>query len=48
MNVILLEDLKGVGTKGALVHVKPGYARNYLQPRGESVPGAGAPAPGTG
>lgn len=33
MNVILLEDLKGVGTKGATVHVKPGFARNYLLPR---------------
>lgn len=33
MDVILLEDLKGVGAKGALVHVKPGYARNYLLPR---------------
>ena len=32
MDVILLEDMKGVGTKGALVHVKPGYARNYLLP----------------
>jgi large subunit ribosomal protein L9 len=32
MDVILLEDLKGVGTKGAMVHVKPGYARNYLLP----------------
>ena len=33
MDVILLEDLKGVGAKGALVHVKPGFARNYLLPR---------------
>ena len=33
MDVILLEDLKGVGSKGATVHVKPGYARNYLLPR---------------
>lgn len=33
MNVILLEDLKGLGDKGAIVHVKPGYARNYLLPR---------------
>ena len=33
MDVILLEDMKGVGAKGALVHVKPGYARNYLLPR---------------
>jgi large subunit ribosomal protein L9 len=33
MDVILLEDLKGVGAKGATVSVKPGYARNYLLPR---------------
>src|SRR6185295_6847560 len=33
MDVILLEDLKGVGSKGTTLHVKPGYARNYLIPR---------------
>jgi large subunit ribosomal protein L9 len=33
MEVILLEDLDGVGTKGATVNVKPGYARNFLLPR---------------
>lgn len=33
MQVILLEDLKGLGDKGATVNVKPGYARNYLLPR---------------
>jgi large subunit ribosomal protein L9 len=33
MDVILLEDLKGLGDKGAIVHVKSGYARNYLLPR---------------
>jgi large subunit ribosomal protein L9 len=38
MNVILLEDLKGVGAKGAMVHVKPGYARNYLLPRKLAIP----------
>ncbi len=38
MDVILLEDLKGVGAKGAMVHVKPGYARNFLLPRGLAIP----------
>lgn len=38
MEIILLEDLKGVGEKGALVHVKPGYARNYLLPRRLAIP----------
>jgi large subunit ribosomal protein L9 len=33
MQVILLEDLAGVGSKGATVNVKPGYARNFLLPR---------------
>ena len=38
MNVILLEDLEGVGARGALVHVKPGFARNYLLPRRLAIP----------
>src|SRR5881296_1837249 len=33
MEVILLEDLSGVGAKGATVNVKPGFARNFLLPR---------------
>ena len=33
MEVILLDDLQGVGAKGATVNVKPGFARNYLLPR---------------
>ena len=33
MDIILLEDIEGLGTKGSMVHVKPGYARNYLVPR---------------
>src|SRR5215471_2959584 len=33
MQVILLEDLEGVGTRGTTVNVKPGYARNFLLPR---------------
>src|SRR5205085_5471112 len=33
MEVILLEKLEGVGDKGAVVNVKPGFARNYLLPR---------------
>jgi large subunit ribosomal protein L9 len=34
MEVILLEDFEGLGTSGEIVRVKPGYARNYLFPRG--------------
>jgi len=33
MQVILLDDLEGVGSKGTTVNVKPGFARNYLLPR---------------
>jgi len=33
MQVILLQDLEGVGAKGNTVNVKPGFARNYLLPR---------------
>lgn len=38
MEVILLEDLKGVGDKGATVNVKPGFARNFLLPRKLAIP----------
>ena len=38
MDVILLKDVEKVGTEGAVVHVKPGFARNYLLPRGLALP----------
>lgn len=34
MEVILLQDVEGLGSAGDIVVVKPGYARNYLTPRG--------------
>lgn len=34
MEVILREDVKSLGKAGALVRVKPGYARNFLLPQG--------------
>lgn len=34
MKVILLEPMENLGDVGAVVSVKPGYARNYLLPRG--------------
>ena len=37
MQVILREELPNLGTTGDVVKVKPGYARNYLLPRGLAV-----------
>jgi len=34
MKVILLSDVKSLGTTGTVVDVANGYARNYLLPRG--------------
>ena len=34
MEVILQQDVENLGTIGEVVKVKPGYARNYLFPRG--------------
>jgi large subunit ribosomal protein L9 len=33
MEVILIADVPGLGTKGTLVNVSKGYARNYLLPQ---------------
>lgn len=37
MNVILLERLRNLGDLGEEVSVRPGYARNYLIPKGKAV-----------
>ena len=34
VELLLAEDVPGLGIQGALVRVKPGYARNYLLPQG--------------
>ncbi len=34
VNIILKENVEGLGIIGDLVDVKPGYARNYLVPKG--------------
>lgn len=38
MQVILLEKVQNVGELGDNVKVRPGYARNYLIPKGKAVP----------
>ena len=37
MEVILTQDLQGLGYKNDTVTVKPGYGRNYLIPRGFAI-----------
>ena len=37
IHVVLTEDLGNVGKSGELVRVRPGYARNYLVPRGLAI-----------
>jgi large subunit ribosomal protein L9 len=42
MEVILRQSIENLGSPGDVVNVKPGYARNYLLPRGlayEATPG---------
>ncbi len=38
MKVILQQDVKGQGTKGQMVEVSEGYARNFLLPRKMAIP----------
>jgi large subunit ribosomal protein L9 len=37
IRVVLTEDLASIGKSGELVRVRPGFARNYLIPRGLAV-----------
>jgi large subunit ribosomal protein L9 len=38
IHVVLKEDVENLGTSGDVVRVRPGFARNYLIPRGLAVP----------
>jgi len=41
LQVILKQDVDKLGTAGELVRVRPGFARNYLMPRGLAVVATG-------
>jgi len=38
IHVVLQKDVSNLGNSGDLVRVRPGYARNFLLPRGLAVP----------
>jgi large subunit ribosomal protein L9 len=38
IKVLLQSDVDGLGTGGQVVRVRPGYARNFLLPRGLALP----------
>jgi large subunit ribosomal protein L9 len=42
IKVVLQKDVDTLGTGGDVVRVRPGYARNYLIPRGLAVPATAA------
>jgi large subunit ribosomal protein L9 len=42
MEIILREDVEHLGTRGQLVKVTPGYARNFLLPKRLAVPATDA------
>jgi len=41
MEIILLEDITGLGKRGAAVRVADGYARNFLLPRKKAIAALG-------
>ncbi|XBC43295.1 MAG: 50S ribosomal protein L9 [Buchnera aphidicola (Meitanaphis flavogallis)] len=38
MQIVLLTKVKNLGNLGDVIHVKAGYARNFLVPRGKAIP----------
>ena len=42
MKIILKKDISTLGTAGEIIDVKPGYARNYLIPKGFAVSATGS------
>src|SRR4249919_1965680 len=41
LKLMLLEDVKGLGALGDVVRVRPGFARNFLLPRGMATKQSG-------
>jgi len=41
MKILLMKDVKGMGTKGQVVEVKDGYARNFVIPNGIGMEATG-------
>lgn len=37
MEIILLEKIHKLGNSGSVIHVKSGYARNFLIPKGKAI-----------
>ncbi|QCI22385.1 50S ribosomal protein L9 [Buchnera aphidicola] len=37
MEIILLEKIHKLGDSGSIIHVKSGYARNFLIPKGKAI-----------
>jgi len=38
MEILLIENLISLGSRGDIVNVKPGYARNFLLPNKIGIP----------
>jgi large subunit ribosomal protein L9 len=42
IQVVLQDDVENLGKSGSVVKVRPGFARNFLYPRGQALPATAA------
>lgn len=42
IQVVLQDDVANLGKSGSIVKVRPGFARNFLYPRGQALPATAA------